>query len=230
MFASIAKRYDIANDVLSLGIHRLWRKKAVALAKVEKGEAVLDLCTGTGDFAFELAKTVGETGRVVALDFVGEMLELAEEKCAKFGYKNIEFVKGDACALPFENNKFSAVTIGFGIRNVDSVETCLEEIARVLKQNGRVVILEFGKPRLPIFSAAYRFYSKYLMPIIGGILTGNKEAYIYLPETSANFPDREDFLGLMRGAGFKKCKYLSLFAGIAYIYLGRNSVLRNQSP
>lgn len=229
MFASIARRYDVANDVLSLGVHRLWRKKAVALAKVQKGERVLDLCTGTGDFAFELAKTVGENGSVVALDFVSEMLELAKEKQVKFGLPNISFVQGDACSLPFTDGEFSAATIGFGIRNVDLVETCLSEIRRVLKPEGRAVILEFGKPRLPIFSAIYRFYSKHLMPTIGGLLTGNKEAYVYLPETSAAFPDRGEFLELMLKAGFEECRFVSLFGGIAYIYLGLTSDIRGQT-
>lgn len=216
MFASIADRYDLANDVLSMGVHRLWRKKAVKLAGLSSSDLALDLCCGTGDFAFELAKTTKE---VVAVDFVGEMLDLARIKQNKNGLDNIEFIQGDACDIPLEDARFSAVTIGFGIRNVPSVEKCLLEIKRVLKPGGKAVILEFGQSRVPIFSSLYNLYSKYLMPIIGGLLTGNKEAYVYLPETSAAFPDREKFLELMNEAGFKNSRYKSLFLGISYIYI-----------
>jgi demethylmenaquinone methyltransferase/2-methoxy-6-polyprenyl-1,4-benzoquinol methylase len=225
MFASIAQRYDKANDVLSLGIHRLWRRKAVALAGIKESQSVLDLCCGTGDFAFASAAVVGTSGRVVGLDFVAEMLELANEKQDTThrveSSATVRFMQGDAQRLPFEDGEFDAVTIGFGIRNVDDPSACLAEIRRVLKPSGVAVILEFGQPTLPIFAQCFQLYSKYLMPKIGALLTGNQEAYEYLPETSKSFPRAKAFLDLMEKQNFKNLEMKPLLSGLAYIYLGR---------
>jgi demethylmenaquinone methyltransferase / 2-methoxy-6-polyprenyl-1,4-benzoquinol methylase len=218
MFEDIAPRYDLANDVLSLGIHRLWRKTAIKLSGLKSGENVLDLCTGTGDFAICSNKTTEGKCSIVGVDFSPQMLRLARQKSARF--PNITFLQGDAMQPPVNDNDFDLVTIGFGIRNVSDPRACLKTILNKLKKGGRVVILEFGENKVPLFSEFYKFYSKYLMPVIGGFLTGNRKAYEYLPKSSQIFPAKEDFTKMMDDCGFKNTSYKSLWGGIAYIYLG----------
>ena len=221
MFAKIARRYDLANDVLSLGIHRWWRDRAVRSADIKVGQRVLDLCTGTGDQAFALARVVGQSGMVAGLDFVPDMLALAEQKSATRLNGNgahPHFLQGDASVLPFRSELFDAVTISFGIRNVDDPLACLKEIYRVLRPGGRVMVLEFGRPRAPGFAQIYNLYSRYVMPQLGGALTGNRAAYEYLPRTAKAFPDGFDFLELLRRANFQCLEFKPLLSGLAYIY------------
>lgn len=219
MFASIADRYDITNSVLSLGIHHLWRNKAVKLSKVSPGARVLDCATGTGDLAITFKKKVGDSGYVLGTDFCDAMIAPAPAKATKKGLE-IDFEVADAMNLPYEDNSFDVASISFGIRNVDDPLICLKEMSRVVKPGGRVVVLEFGQPK-GIMSWPYTFYSKYIIPSIGGLLTGNKEAYQYLPETSAAFPAGERFTDLMKQAGsFNSQEYHKLNGGIAYIYVG----------
>ena len=196
MFSRIAHRYDRANDVLSMGIHRLWRHTAIDFGGIEKGETVLDLCTGTGDFAFALAKSVGQTGRIIGVDFVDAMLELAEEKKSRLASPEsiIEFICGDALAIPLPDASVDAVTIGFGIRNVDDMQLCFREIGRVLRPEGRAIILEFGQVTIPGLSTLYNAYSTHIIPKIGELVTGNREAYEYLPKTASTFPAGDEFL------------------------------------
>ena len=221
MFSKIACRYDLANDVLSFGIHRLWRIKLVRLLNLKKGAKVLDLCCGTGDLAFTSAKVISNSGRVIAIDFVPEMLELAKIKSQKRSINNVEFVQGDAMSIKVASGLFDACTIGFGIRNVDEPLICLKEMYRTLKKDGVVGVLEFGQPTLPGFKQVYRFYSDYIMPLIGGLLTGDRSAYTYLPETSKKFVAGKQFLDLMQEAGFREVKLYPLFSGLAYCYIGR---------
>lgn len=219
MFASIANRYDITNSVLSLGIHHVWRKKAVKLSGAKAGDKVLDCATGTGDLAITFKKKVGNTGYVKGTDFCQEMIDPAPAKAAKKGLV-IDFEVADAMALPYEDNEFDISSISFGIRNVDDPLVCLQEMARVVRPGGRVVVLEFGQPH-GIMSWPYRFYSKYVIPFIGGLLTGNRDAYQYLPETSAAFPAEDRFLDLMKRSGsFESQLFKKLNGGIAYIYVG----------
>lgn len=219
MFASIADRYDITNSVLSLGIHHLWRKKAVRLSKAAAGDHVLDCATGTGDLAITFKKKVGDGGYVLGTDFCDAMIAPAPAKATKKGLV-IDFEVADAMNLPYEDNRFDIASISFGIRNVDDPLICLQEMARVVKPGGRVVVLEFGQPK-GIMSWPYTFYSKYIIPFVGGLLTGNREAYQYLPETSAAFPAGERFTDLMKQAGsFNAQEYHKLNGGIAYIYVG----------
>jgi demethylmenaquinone methyltransferase / 2-methoxy-6-polyprenyl-1,4-benzoquinol methylase len=216
MFASIAPRYDLANDVLSLGIHRGWRKKAVSMLDICPGHRLLDLCCGTGAFARALAEKAGPKGSVTGIDFVEEMLAIAREQSAS----NVEYVHGDAQRVNFPDESFDAVTIGFGVRNVDSPAQCLREIHRVLKPGRRAAVLEFGQITVPVLKQLYQFYSFAILPRIGGLLTGNRSAYEYLPETSAAFPAGEKFLAMMEVAGFKNVGATPLMFGLAYIYIG----------
>lgn len=219
MFSSIATRYDVTNEVLSFGIHRLWRRAAVKYSGAREGDSVLDCATGTGDLALAFKRKVGASGRVLGTDFCPEMLQSAPAKAAQAGLE-LEFQVADAMALPFESNTFDVASIAFGIRNVDDPVVCLREMARVVKPGGRVVVLEFGQPR-GLFGALFRVYSKVVMPNIGGLLTGNRAAFEYLPRTAANFPAGDRFLELMDKAdAYRERVAHSLTFGTSYVYVG----------
>jgi len=219
MFASIARRYDTANEVLSLGIHKGWRRAAVAISGAKPGQRVLDCATGTGDLALEFKRAVGPAGEVIGTDFCAEMLEAAPAKAERAGLK-VTFAVADALALPYPGGEFDVASIAFGIRNVDDPVRCLREMARVLKPGGSVVVLEFGQPR-GAFGALFRAYSRGVMPVVGGLLTGNRAAYEYLPRTAASFPAGERFVALMREVGvFRATEAHPLTFGTAYVYRG----------
>jgi demethylmenaquinone methyltransferase / 2-methoxy-6-polyprenyl-1,4-benzoquinol methylase len=220
MFSSIAPRYDVTNVVLSLGIDRLWRRVAVRQSGAGAGARVLDCATGTGDLALALRRAVGPTGSVVGMDFCAAMLGPAREKARRAGLDDVRFEEGDALALRYPTAAFDVATIAFGIRNVDDPVRCLKEMARVVRPGGRVVVLEFGQPS-GLWGALYRVYSRALMPALGGLLTGNRAAYAYLPRTAAAFPAGERFLALMDEAGaFSSRRAVSLSGGIAFVYVG----------
>lgn len=219
MFADIADDYDRINSVLSFGVHHAWRKAAVRESGASEGDHILDCATGTGDLAIAFKKAVGDSGYVLGTDFCAPMIEPAPAKAKKAGLE-IEFEVADAMNLPYDDNKFNISTIAFGIRNVDDPVTALKEMARVVKPGGRVVVLEFGQPK-GILKYPYNLYSQRIMPAIGGWLSGNREAYTYLPRTSAAFPAGEDFLALMDKAQvFKSHRAVKLTQGIAYVYVG----------
>lgn len=219
MFSDIAPRYDLTNSVLSLGIHHLWRKRTVKVSGAKPGSSVLDCATGTGDLALEFKRTVGPTGKVLGTDFNADMLSHAPAKATSKGLA-VDFEVADAMHLPYADATFDVASISFGIRNVDDPKTALAEMARVVRPGGRIVILEFGQPR-GIMGLTYRFYSKNIIPLIGGILTGNRKAYEYLPTTAAAFPCREQFTALMQSTGrLTDCTYEELTGGIAFLYSG----------
>ncbi|KHD88715.1 MAG: ubiquinone biosynthesis protein UbiE [Bdellovibrio sp. ArHS] len=219
MFSKVAANYDKGNNVLSMGIHHLWRKKLVKYSGAKAGDKVLDCATGTGDLAIEFKKTVG-AGDVVGTDFCAEMLIPAPGKAKERGLE-IKFEQADVTQLQYADNTFDISSISFGIRNVGDPVKGLKEMARVVKPGGHVMILEFGQVNLPIFGAIYNFYSQNILPKIGGLVTGQGEAYEYLQKSSAAFPCREGFLDLMKETGaFSKMEYISLTGGIAYIYKG----------
>lgn len=216
MFSDISSKYDLMNDILSFGIHRIWKKKFIKLLNLDKSSSVLDLASGTGDIAFEEYKY---SGKVIGSDFCEDMLSVARKRAAEKNI-NINFVQADAMALPFDDDEFNAATISFGIRNVDNVSKCLTEMARVVKSGGKAAILEFGQPK-GIFGSFYKFYSKRIMPLLGKIFAGDSSSYTYLPETAAKFPSGDKFLNIMKNTGsFTQVKYIKLTGGIAYIYLG----------
>jgi len=219
MFADIADDYDRINGILSFGIHNAWRKRAVAESRARPGDRVLDCATGTGDLALEFKKTVGHNGYVLGTDFCKEMIEHAPGKAEKQELV-VDFEVADAMNLPYDEDSFDIASIAFGIRNVDNPSVALKEMARVVRPGGRVVVLEFGQPE-GFTGVPFRFYSKYIMPAVGGAISGNREAYTYLPETSAKFPSDQAFLELMRETGaFQSVRSVKLTGGISYIYIG----------
>ncbi len=217
MFASIAPRYDLANSVLSLGIHHLWRRRLVKLSGVQAGSSVLDCATGTGDLAIAFRKKTGPGGRVVGTDFCEEMLSRAP---AKAGGLSIEFLRADVHQLPFETASFDAASIAFGIRNVSRPVDALREMARTVRPGGKVLVLEFGQPT-GLWGALYRFYSNRVLPFVGGLLTGNFQAYEYLNRTSSEFPCGEKFLSLLRETkAFRSVEAFPMTGGVAWVYRG----------
>jgi demethylmenaquinone methyltransferase/2-methoxy-6-polyprenyl-1,4-benzoquinol methylase len=220
MFSSIAPRYDVTNVVLSFGVDRLWRRIAVRESGARPGSRVLDCATGTGDLALALRRAVEPGGTVLGTDFCAPMLEPAREKARRAGLEDVRFEVADALALPYPDASFDVATIAFGIRNVDDPVQCLREMSRVVRPGGRVVVLEFGQPR-GLWGAMYRFYARVLMPAVGGMLTGNRSAYEYLPRTAAAFPAGERFLALMdQVGGFSARRARPLSGGIAFVYVG----------
>lgn len=221
MFSDIAGSYDLLNDILSFGIHRRWKNSVVRLSEVsgKNDIQILDLATGTGDLAIKFKNKFGRNCDVTAVDFSEKMLELAKEK-ARRNNLEIDFRRGDATRLDFEDNSFDISTIAFGIRNVDSVVGCLNEMSRVVKPGGKVIILEFGQPK-GLFLQIYTFYSKHIIPFIGKVVSKNFNAYNYLQDSSAKFPCREEFIEIMQSTGkFSRTFYKQLFFGIAFIYVG----------
>lgn len=217
MFADISPKYDLMNDILSFGLHRRWRKKLVKMLNLHPGASIVDLASGTGDLAFELKK---KAGNVTGTDFCEDMLVIARQKAKKRNI-NVEFVQADAQYLPFDDDQFNAATISFGIRNVDNVCNCLMEMARVVKPNGKVAILEFGQPE-GFFAFFYKIYGRHIMPILGKIFASDVEAYTYLPETAAKFPCGKLFKEIMDATdSFSESKAIRLSFGICYIYIGK---------
>lgn len=220
MFAKVAANYDKGNNVLSMGIHHLWRKKLVKYSGAKAGDKVLDCATGTGDLAIEFKQQVTATGSVIGTDFCVEMLGPAPGKAQGRGL-DIKFEQADVTQLQYANNSFDICSISFGIRNVGDPVKALQEMARVTKPGGKVMVLEFGQVNIPVFGTLYNFYSQNILPKIGGLVTGQKDAYEYLQKSSAAFPCREEFIQMMKDSGFyTDCEYISLTGGIAYIYKG----------
>lgn len=219
MFSEIAPKYDISNTVLSAGIHHRWRTKAVKLSGAKQGDSVLDCATGTGDLIIAFGKVVGKSAKLLGTDFCSPMMDSAPEKAKKNGL-SVEFQEADVMNLPYNDNAFSIASIGFGIRNVDDPKRGIAEMARVVKSGGKVVVLEFGQPK-GLFGRIFQWYSVTILPYIGGILTGKKDAYTYLQKTSAQFPCREEFVKIMQETGqFSHISYTPVTGGIAYIYIG----------
>jgi demethylmenaquinone methyltransferase/2-methoxy-6-polyprenyl-1,4-benzoquinol methylase len=221
IFSSVADKYDLMNDLMSFGTHRLWKKFVIEKTRLRPGESAIDVAGGTGDLAMLMAREVGEDGRVVVYDINMEMISIGRDKCIDRGFvKNIEFVQGDAEAIGFDDNTFHCATIGFGIRNVTHLETALGELMRVVKPGSRVICLEFSHPTSRIFGKLYDIYSFKVIPEIGNLVTGNREAYTYLPESIRKFPSQEEFKKMMEDIGLFKVRYYNLFNGIAAVHVG----------
>ncbi len=220
MFDSIAPRYDLLNRLLSFGIDRRWRTFAVAQLQIPEGGRVLDMATGTGDIALEIAARTPPSVRIVGEDFTQGMLVIGKAKIAGSPHaERIVLVNAPCEAIPHPSSCFDGVTIAFGIRNVVDRSAGLREMCRVLKPGGRAVILEFSNPRSRLVRQVYNFYFCTLLPRIGGLIS-KRSAYQYLPDSVLEFPDQETFKGLMADAGFTKVRHVDLTLGIATVYVG----------
>ena len=220
MFNNISHRYDFLNHFLSLGIDILWRKKAIRMLKAEQPKQILDIATGTGDFAIEALAL--NPDRVVGVDISPGMLEYGKKKMKKRGLDHlIHMQMGDSEKLLFENNTFDAVIVSFGVRNFENLEKGLSDMYRVLKPGGKAVVVEFSRPRHFPMKHLYNFYFKSILPIIGKLISKDQSAYTYLPESVATFPDGDDFLTVLHKAGFKNTVCKPLTFGISSIYTGQ---------
>ncbi len=219
MFDNISGQYDFLNHFLSLGIDILWRKKAIRLLKPDQPKLILDIATGTGDFAIEALAL--KPDKVIGVDISQGMLEVGKKKLKKKGLDHvIELQMGDSERLLFDDNKFDAIIVAFGVRNFEHLEQGLKDMHRVLKKGGKVVILEFSKPRTFPFKQVYQFYFKWILPKIGRLISKDNSAYTYLPESVNEFPDGKNFLGILEKTGFKQTECKPLTLGISSIYTG----------
>jgi demethylmenaquinone methyltransferase / 2-methoxy-6-polyprenyl-1,4-benzoquinol methylase len=218
MFDRIAGRYDLLNSLMTVGLHHAWRERAADRAQVAPGDAVLDVCCGTGDLAFELARRVTPGGHVVGCDFSEQMLDLARDKAADRGAP-VRFEWADALELPYDDGRFDAVTVGFGVRNFADRDRGLREMARVLKPGGRLAILEFTEPSRPPFSTFYSLWFDRIVPVLGR-LTPNPDAYSYLADSVHGFPGPRALAAKMDGAGFERIGWLLTAGGILAIHSG----------
>jgi len=220
MFNNISKTYDFLNHFLSLGIDIIWRKKAINELKADKPKRILDVATGTGDFAFE-ALSILQPEKIIGVDISQGMLNIANQKIVKRGMQDkFEIKLGDSEKLPFGDNEFDAVTVAYGVRNFEDLQKGLNDIHRVLKPGGKAVVLEFSKPKAFPVKQLYNFYFNYITPGIGKLFSKDARAYTYLPESVAAFPDGKAFTAIMQKAGFSNTKCRPLAFGICSIYTG----------
>jgi demethylmenaquinone methyltransferase/2-methoxy-6-polyprenyl-1,4-benzoquinol methylase len=218
VFHSVASKYDLMNDVMSLGIHRLWKRRTVERAAVRPGMRVLDLAGGTGDLAAAFAPRVGERGRVTVCDINASMLAVGRDRLLDQGRAgNLDFVQADAEMLPFPDESFDRVTIAFGLRNVTRKERALAEMRRVLKAGGRLLVLEFSRPMAPM-RPFYDLYSFKMLPLMGRLIARDADSYRYLAESIRMHPDQETLAGMMRDAGLEQVHYENLTGGVVALH------------
>lgn len=221
VFHSVAQKYDIMNDLMSFGIHRLWKRFAISLSGVRSGQQVLDIAGGTGDLAKVFSREVGSTGRVVLSDINSSMLAVGRDRLIDSGCTNVDYVLANAEDLaPFEDNRFDIVTISFGLRNVTDKDAALRAMHRVLKPGGRLLVLEFSKPVFEPLSKLYDMYSFTALPLMGKLVTNDSESYKYLAESIRMHPDQHTLKNMMQQAGFASCDYHNLTAGIVALHRG----------
>ncbi|CVA05306.1 bifunctional demethylmenaquinone methyltransferase/2-methoxy-6-polyprenyl-1,4-benzoquinol methylase UbiE [Serratia marcescens] len=221
VFHSVAAKYDVMNDLMSFGIHRIWKRFTIDCSGVRRGQRVLDLAGGTGDLAAKFSRMVGEQGQVVLADINDSMLKMGREKLRDRGIVgNINYVQANAEALPFPDNYFDCITISFGLRNVTDKDKALRSMFRVLKPGGRLLVLEFSKPLLAPLSKAYDAYSFHVLPKIGELVVKDPDSYRYLAESIRMHPDQETLKGMMSSAGFENVTYFNLTGGIVALHRG----------
>ncbi|MCX8580065.1 MULTISPECIES: bifunctional demethylmenaquinone methyltransferase/2-methoxy-6-polyprenyl-1,4-benzoquinol methylase UbiE [unclassified Gilliamella] len=221
VFHSVADKYDVMNDLMSFGIHRIWKKITIEYSSVRKGQKVLDLAGGTGDLTAKFSQLVGDDGLVVLADINESMLKVGREKLRDKGlFKNIEYVQANAEELPFADNFFDCITISFGLRNVTDKNKALQSMWRVLKPGGRLLILEFSKPQYPILNKAYDLYSFTMLPLMGKVIANDADSYRYLAESIRMHPDQKTLKKMMEDAGFVDVKYHNMTGGIVALHTG----------
>ncbi|MFL4557923.1 bifunctional demethylmenaquinone methyltransferase/2-methoxy-6-polyprenyl-1,4-benzoquinol methylase UbiE [Yersinia kristensenii] len=221
VFHSVAAKYDLMNDLMSFGVHRIWKRFTIDCSGVRRGQRVLDLAGGTGDLTAKFSRLVGEQGEVVLADINESMLRMGREKLRDKGIVgNVSYVQANAEALPFPDNYFDCITISFGLRNVTEKEKALRSMFRVLKPGGRLLVLEFSKPLLAPLSKAYDAYSFHILPKIGELVAQDSESYRYLAESIRMHPDQETLKGMMIDAGFENVTYSNLTGGIVALHRG----------
>lgn len=223
MFASIAPRYDLLNHLLSLNIDRHWRRRLVnEINGLDRLIGILDVCTGTGDLAIELSRK----GAVVGVDFCHPMLVIAKSKVRNRNLVDrVKFAEGDALSLPFGKESFDAVTVAFGVRNLQELDRGLREFLRVLRPGGFLAILEFSKPAVPLLRDLFEFYFDHILPVIGRIVSRTAGPYRYLPDSVREFPDQQSLCRILRGNGFQDVRFTNLTIGIAALHTARKPVL-----
>jgi demethylmenaquinone methyltransferase / 2-methoxy-6-polyprenyl-1,4-benzoquinol methylase len=221
VFHSVASRYDLMNDLMSGGIHRLWKRFAVETAAVRPGHSVLDIAGGTGDLSIAFSRLVGTEGQVVLADINDSMLRVGRDRLIDKGVVgNVRFLQTDAQALPFADNTFDCITIAFGLRNVTDKEKALASMHRILKPGGRLLVLEFSKPTSKLLGKLYDAYSFKVLPAMGKLVTNDADSYRYLAESIRMHPDQMTLQTLMENAGFANCEYFNLTGGIVALHKG----------
>ena len=221
VFDSVAAQYDLMNDLMSGGLHRLWKRFTIELSAVRSGQTVLDIAGGTGDLAAKFSKLVGADGKVILADINAAMLSVGRDRLIDRGaLSNIDVVQADAQFLPFDDNSIDCITIAFGLRNVTDKAKALRSMHRVLKPGGRVLVLEFSKPTSPLLSKVYDAYSFSALPAMGKLITDDGDSYRYLAESIRKHPDQESLLEMVEDAGFVDCRYHNMTGGIVAVHRG----------
>jgi demethylmenaquinone methyltransferase/2-methoxy-6-polyprenyl-1,4-benzoquinol methylase len=221
VFHNVAAKYDVMNDLMSFGVHRLWKRFTMEFSGVRAGNHVLDIAGGTGDLTMKFSDLVGPEGKVVLADINDSMLKVGRDRLLDKGYSgNIEFVQCNAQYLPFEDNSFDVITMAFGLRNVTDKDMALREFNRVLKPGGRLLVLEFSHTKNPLLKKAYDLYSFSALPLMGKLIANDSESYRYLAESIRMHPDQETLKGMFKEAGFANCEYHNLTGGIVALHKG----------
>ena len=221
VFHSVAGRYDLMNDILSGGVHRLWKRFTIEISGVRAGDKVLDIAGGTGDLSYKFSRIVGPEGLVILADINESMLRVGRDRLTDRGVSgNLVVSQADAQYLPFPDNTFDCITIAFGLRNVTDKDLALRSMLRVLKPGGRLLVLEFSKPKSQLLSKAYDTYSFRLLPIIGKVVTNDADSYSYLAESIRMHPNQETLKGMMEEAGFVNCDFHNMTGGIVALHKG----------
>lgn len=220
VFHSVAAKYDVMNDVMSAGIHRLWKRFTIDQAGIRNGQTILDLAGGTGDLSLRMADLTGNTGKIILSDINDSMLKVGRDRLLNKGYTNIDYVLANAEQLPFVDNYFDRIFIAFGLRNVTDKDAALRSMFRVLKPGGKLSILEFSKPELPGLSPVYDFYSFNILPKFGKLIADDEASYRYLAESIRMHPDQQTLAGMLTDAGFDQVDYHNLSGGIVALHSG----------